>query len=107
VAELARPTLPLPQTHTAQNWADTYISELNDTHVEADLRMRHAPPPLDVQVCGWGPGPGPGLPALPGLGGWARAGWAWWAGAWAHQGQAATRRAGLGGCLGMGTAQRT
>lgn len=38
------------QTHTAQNWADTFISELNDTHVEADLRMRHAPPPLDMQV---------------------------------------------------------
>lgn len=32
------------QTHTAQNWADTFISELNDTHIEADLRMRHAPP---------------------------------------------------------------
>ncbi len=34
------------QTHTAQNWADTFISELNDTHIEADLRLRHAPPPV-------------------------------------------------------------
>ena len=34
------------QTHTAQNWADTFISELNDTHIEADLRMRHTPPPV-------------------------------------------------------------
>ncbi len=31
-------------THTAQTWGDTFISELNDTHVEADLRMRHTPP---------------------------------------------------------------
>jgi hypothetical protein len=38
------------QTHTAQNWADTFISELNDTHIEADLRMRHAPPPVS-QPC--------------------------------------------------------
>ncbi len=37
------------QTHTAQNWADNFISELNDTHIEADLRMRHTPPPLEVQ----------------------------------------------------------
>ncbi|GLI68117.1 hypothetical protein VaNZ11_012454 [Volvox africanus] len=37
------------QTHTAQHWADTFITELNDTHIEADLRMRHTPPPLDVQ----------------------------------------------------------
>eukprot|EP00198_Chlamydomonas_reinhardtii_P002762 XP_001692098.1 trehalose-6-phosphate synthase/phosphatase [Chlamydomonas reinhardtii] len=33
------------QTHTAQHWADTFITELNDTHIEADLRMRHTPPP--------------------------------------------------------------
>ncbi|MEW5311818.1 MAG: hypothetical protein WDW38_003503 [Sanguina aurantia] len=38
------------QTHTAQNWADTFISELNDTHIEADLRTRHAPPALDIQA---------------------------------------------------------
>ncbi|GIL52515.1 hypothetical protein Vafri_8357 [Volvox africanus] len=37
------------QTHTAQHWADTFITELNDTHIEADLRMRGTPPPLDVQ----------------------------------------------------------
>jgi len=37
------------QTHTAQHWADTFISELNDTHIEADLRMKHAPPPLNMQ----------------------------------------------------------
>lgn len=37
-------------THTAQTWADTFISELNDTHIEADLRMRHTPPPLDVSA---------------------------------------------------------
>lgn len=34
------------QTHTAQHWADTFITELNDTHIEADLRMRHTPPPV-------------------------------------------------------------
>jgi trehalose 6-phosphate synthase/phosphatase len=37
-------------THTSQTWADTFISELNDTHIEADLRLRHTPPPLVVQV---------------------------------------------------------
>jgi hypothetical protein len=31
-----------------QTWADTFISELNDTHIEADLRLRHTPPELDV-----------------------------------------------------------
>ena len=30
--------------HTSQTWADTFISELNDTHVEAELRVRHIPP---------------------------------------------------------------
>lgn len=34
--------------HTSQTWADTFISELNDTHVEAELRTKHIPP----QVCG-------------------------------------------------------
>jgi trehalose 6-phosphate synthase/phosphatase len=37
-------------THTAQTWADTFISELNDTHIEADLRLRHTPPQLEPQV---------------------------------------------------------
>lgn len=41
-------------THTAQTWADTFISELNDTHIEADLRLRHTPPELDfTEVRGW------------------------------------------------------
>ena len=30
--------------HTSQVWADTFISELNDTHVEAELRTKHIPP---------------------------------------------------------------
>ncbi len=30
-----------------QTWADTFISELNDTHVEAELRTRNIPPQLD------------------------------------------------------------
>jgi len=34
-------------THTAQAWADTFITELNDTHVEAALRTQAVPPPLD------------------------------------------------------------
>ncbi|KIZ00019.1 alpha,alpha-trehalose-phosphate synthase (UDP-forming), partial [Monoraphidium neglectum] len=44
-------------THTAQArgstaaraWADTFISELNDTHIEADLRLRHTPPDLNLE----------------------------------------------------------
>lgn len=35
--------------HTAQDWADTFITELNDTHIEADLRDRQAPP--QVSLC--------------------------------------------------------
>jgi trehalose 6-phosphate synthase/phosphatase len=31
-----------------QTWADTFISELNDTHIEADLRLRHTPPELEI-----------------------------------------------------------
>lgn len=31
-----------------QAWADTFISELNDTHIEADLRLRHTPPDLNA-----------------------------------------------------------
>ncbi|KAL4855450.1 hypothetical protein ACK3TF_003986 [Chlorella vulgaris] len=36
--------------HTAQTWADTFISELNDTHVEAELRTRNIPPALDTEA---------------------------------------------------------
>jgi trehalose 6-phosphate synthase/phosphatase len=35
-----------------QTWADTFISELNDTHIEADLRLRHTPPELEVAEVG-------------------------------------------------------
>lgn len=31
-----------------QTWADTFLSELNDTHVEAELRTRNIPPQLDL-----------------------------------------------------------
>ena len=34
--------------HTSQTWAEMFINELNDTHVEAELRTKHIPP----QVCG-------------------------------------------------------
>lgn len=30
--------------HTAQVWADTFLTELVDTHVEAALRVQHYPP---------------------------------------------------------------
>ncbi|KAJ8898789.1 hypothetical protein K2173_006321 [Erythroxylum novogranatense] len=33
-------------THTAQEWAETFVSELNDTVVEAQLRTKQVPPPL-------------------------------------------------------------
>ncbi|KAL6283370.1 hypothetical protein ACE6H2_014299 [Prunus campanulata] len=33
-------------THTAQEWAETFVSELNDTVVEAQIRTRQVPPPL-------------------------------------------------------------
>ncbi|CAK0785345.1 Trehalose-6-P synthase/phosphatase complex synthase subunit [Coccomyxa viridis] len=36
--------------HTSQTWADTFISELNDTHVEAELRTKHIPPQLDTKL---------------------------------------------------------
>lgn len=42
--------LTLVQTHTSANWADNFIAELNDTHIEADLRMRHAPAPVSLVV---------------------------------------------------------
>ena len=32
--------------HTAQSWADTFVSELNDTHVAAALRTTRIPPQL-------------------------------------------------------------
>lgn len=44
--------------HTSQTWADTFISELNDTHVEAELRTKHIPPqvlsPLHACSSQWG-----------------------------------------------------
>ncbi|KAJ6423519.1 hypothetical protein OIU84_024476 [Salix udensis] len=33
-------------THTAQEWAETFVSELNDTVIEAQLRTRQVPPSL-------------------------------------------------------------
>ncbi|KAK7850306.1 Alpha,alpha-trehalose-phosphate synthase [UDP-forming] 1 [Quercus suber] len=33
-------------SHTAQEWAETFVSELNDTVVEAKLRTRQVPPSL-------------------------------------------------------------
>lgn len=36
-------------THTAQAWADTFISELNDTHVERALRTKKMPMPLKTE----------------------------------------------------------
>ncbi|CAJ1957708.1 unnamed protein product [Sphenostylis stenocarpa] len=39
-------------THTAQEWAETFVSELNDTVVEAQLRTKQSPPrlPTDTAV---------------------------------------------------------
>ncbi|XP_054814273.1 alpha,alpha-trehalose-phosphate synthase [UDP-forming] 1 isoform X2 [Prosopis cineraria] len=37
-------------THTAQEWAETFVSELNDTVVEAQLRTRQVPPPLPTKT---------------------------------------------------------
>lgn len=40
--------------HTSQTWADTFISELNDTHVEAELRTRNIPPLVrSPREAGW------------------------------------------------------
>uniref|UniRef100_UPI001CB8C3E3 alpha,alpha-trehalose-phosphate synthase [UDP-forming] 1-like n=1 Tax=Erigeron canadensis TaxID=72917 RepID=UPI001CB8C3E3 len=36
-------------THTAQEWAETFVSELNDTVIEAQQRIRQVPPPLPVE----------------------------------------------------------
>ncbi|KAL1829613.1 hypothetical protein ACET3Z_008025 [Daucus carota] len=33
-------------THTSQEWAETFVSELNDTVVEAQLRTKQIPPPI-------------------------------------------------------------
>jgi hypothetical protein len=38
-----------PSPQLPQAWADTFISELNDTHIEADLRLRHTPPDLNLE----------------------------------------------------------
>ncbi|GAV82226.1 Glyco_transf_20 domain-containing protein/Trehalose_PPase domain-containing protein [Cephalotus follicularis] len=37
-------------THTSQEWAATFVSELNDTIVEAQLRTRQVPPMLPIQA---------------------------------------------------------
>ncbi|KAK6264549.1 hypothetical protein SCA6_019983 [Theobroma cacao] len=37
-------------THTSQEWAATFVSELNDTIVEAQLRLRQIPPILPIEV---------------------------------------------------------
>ncbi|KAL5537739.1 hypothetical protein UlMin_044569 [Ulmus minor] len=34
--------------HTAQEWAETFVSELNDTVVEAEIRTRDAKPPFPI-----------------------------------------------------------
>ena len=46
-------------THTAQSWAETFLSELNDTQIEAELLNSKIPPafPLD-KVAGWFAGSG-------------------------------------------------
>ncbi|GMI64558.1 trehalose-6-phosphate synthase, TREHALOSE-6-PHOSPHATE SYNTHASE 1 [Hibiscus trionum] len=37
-------------SHTSQEWAATFVSELNDTIVEAQLRRTQIPPPLRIEV---------------------------------------------------------
>ncbi|KAK9153184.1 hypothetical protein Sjap_000664 [Stephania japonica] len=37
-------------THTSQEWAEMFISELNDTVVEAQLRTMHVPPPFPGKI---------------------------------------------------------
>ena len=39
--------------HTSQAWADTFISELMDTHVEMELRTKHIPPQVLSQETPW------------------------------------------------------
>lgn len=36
-------------THTSQEWAATFVSELNDTIVEAQIRTRQVPPLLPMK----------------------------------------------------------
>ncbi|KAM7524934.1 hypothetical protein LguiA_014836 [Lonicera macranthoides] len=36
-------------THTSQEWAETFVSELNDTVVEAQMRIRQIPPLLQTK----------------------------------------------------------
>ncbi|XP_048321027.2 alpha,alpha-trehalose-phosphate synthase [UDP-forming] 1 [Ziziphus jujuba] len=36
-------------THTAQQWAETFVSELNDTVVEAEIRTRDAKPSFPIE----------------------------------------------------------
>ncbi|XP_006449585.2 alpha,alpha-trehalose-phosphate synthase [UDP-forming] 1 [Citrus clementina] len=36
-------------THTSQEWAATFVSELNDTIVEAQIRTRQVPPSLPIK----------------------------------------------------------
>ena len=36
--------------HTSQAWADTFISELMDTHVEMELRTKHIPPQVTLKA---------------------------------------------------------
>lgn len=36
--------------HTAQDWAETFVSELNDTIVEAQIRTGQVPPSLPIKV---------------------------------------------------------
>ncbi|XP_057451088.1 alpha,alpha-trehalose-phosphate synthase [UDP-forming] 1-like isoform X2 [Lotus japonicus] len=38
------------KTHTAQEWAETFVSELNDTVVEAQLRTKQVPPRLPTKT---------------------------------------------------------
>ncbi|XP_027186709.1 alpha,alpha-trehalose-phosphate synthase [UDP-forming] 1-like isoform X2 [Cicer arietinum] len=38
------------KSHTAQEWAGTFVSELNDTVIEAQLRTRQVPPPLPTEI---------------------------------------------------------
>ncbi|KAK7257131.1 hypothetical protein RIF29_30873 [Crotalaria pallida] len=38
------------KSHTAQEWAGTFVSELNDTVIEAQLRKRQAPPRLPTKT---------------------------------------------------------
>ncbi|KAG8086116.1 hypothetical protein GUJ93_ZPchr0010g8680 [Zizania palustris] len=41
-----RHNYPHVTTHTAQDWAETFVCELNETVAEAQLRTRHVPPGL-------------------------------------------------------------